>query len=189
MLLPPKPARAARQVVIYGGEESADNCSECMSGPFAPERGACLLLLVSCYASWVVGSEFIWRVSHTRHARHGLRRCSISCLERRGWQHSGKPVRAVPRRARSHDASQRRSVGRTALHKRVTQRDARTPAPGVTPRAAPRPCPVGSTTSGGATAATPARIPCEHRSAPFVGRRRRGRASGPFRTGATSSSI
>ena len=38
------------------------------------------------------------------------------------WQHSGKPVRAVPRRARSHDASHHYKVGRTALHERVTRR-------------------------------------------------------------------
>ena len=45
-------------------------------------------------------------------------------LERR-WQHSGKPVRAVPRRARSHDATRSYKVGRTALHDRVTRRNAR----------------------------------------------------------------
>ena len=45
-------------------------------------------------------------------------------LERR-WQHSGKPVRAVPRRARSHDATRHNVRPRTARHNRATRRKAR----------------------------------------------------------------
>ena len=38
---------------------------------------------------------------------------------------AAKLISAVPRRARSHDASRSYEVGRTALHDRVTRRNAR----------------------------------------------------------------
>ena len=42
---------------------------------------------------------------------------------------AAKLISAVPRRARSHDATRSYEVGRTARHDRVTRRKAQTPTP------------------------------------------------------------
>ena len=147
-----------------------------------------LCLLVSCYASWVVGAGVIWRVSHTRRPRNGLQRRSISCLERRVAAQRQTGARCPTPRAqpRCNSLKQRRPDGPTQPRD-PTKRRARPQQ--LDSKAAPKPCPVGSTTSGGATSATPARTPCERRNVPFVARRRLELASARFRTGGTCSSI
>ena len=146
-----------------------------------------LILLVSYSASWV-GPGVIWRVSHTRHARHGLRRCSISCLERRVAAQRQTGARCPTPRAQPpcKPAVQPRPDGPPQTRDPTKSPD--TDA-SVSPRAAPGQCPVASTTSGGATSATPARTPCEHRSVRSVARRLLELDSAPFRTGGTCSSI
>ena len=107
------------------------------------------------------------------------------------WQHSGKLKSAVASTPRAQPRC------KPSLPYRLdgpTQTRDPTKKPGLGPHSwtqglPPRQCPVGSTTSGAATSATPARTPCERPSVRSVARRRRALASAPFRTGATCWSI
>ena len=183
--------RAAVQVVVFMNEASqvAVRDLRALLARMGEKRPALSFLGLQNGFSWLWATES-YRADHPQASPPQRPPTTLDlALGARGWQHSGKPVRAVPRRARSHDASQRCSLGRTALHNRVNHRKARARPQQLDSRAAPKPCPVGSTTSGGATSATPARTPCERRNVRSVARRRRGRGLAPFRTGGTCWSI
>ena len=127
-------------------------------------------------------------VSHARRPRNE-RRASSTMVGSRAWsaewQHSGKIDKRCPApraQPRCNPFIQSRPDGPPR------PRDP-TKSPGLTPRAAPRPCPAGPTTSGAATSVIRVRIPCERPNVLFVARRRRGQGSARLVTAATCWSI
>ena len=151
---------------------------------------ACLLILLVSYCASCVA----WSRSHMEGLPHASRpgrlpgRGRVPGLERRVAAQRQTGARCPTPRAqpRCNSLKQRRPDGLTQTRDPTKSPDTNARRD---PKGCPTPCPVASTTSGGATSATPARIPCERPNALFVGRRRLELGSGPSRTGGTSSSI